>query len=230
MHWAGAIVFGNYWRPQSVWPDWAIFCTLGNHSKPVATIILPKSPTLLANFCKGVKIIHFSSEIIFWQLSLTFGDFYLVTLAPISPKASKKSDLMWSIALFRVTWVTNVQVWILDLQFCGYWRRFLFRWPNVQHPILPRCSIFHTYLGVSFKKTVKRKNEKPLSWAMVHPNGFVLFFKWAIPVLFFFILVFSTVNSKHVHYKISPMTALSIWNSLHPNLLHLCISCTKTSW
>ena len=65
---------------------------------------------------------------------------------------------------------------------------------------------------------------------MVHPNGFVLFFKWAIPVLFFFILVFSTVNSKHVHYKISPMTALSIWNSLHPNLLHLCISCTKTSW
>ena len=27
-----------------------------------------KSPTFLGNFCKGVKIIHFSSEIIFGQL------------------------------------------------------------------------------------------------------------------------------------------------------------------
>ena len=31
----------------------------GNNSKPVATIILPKLPTLLGNFCKGAKIIHF---------------------------------------------------------------------------------------------------------------------------------------------------------------------------
>ena len=31
-------------------------------------------------FCKGVKIIHFSCEIIFGQLLQTFGDFYLVTL------------------------------------------------------------------------------------------------------------------------------------------------------
>ena len=38
----------------AVWPDWAIFCTLGNHSKLVATIILSKSPTLLGNFCKGL--------------------------------------------------------------------------------------------------------------------------------------------------------------------------------
>ena len=42
-----------------------VFCTLGNHSKLVTTNILPKSPTLLANFCIGVKIIHFSSEFIF---------------------------------------------------------------------------------------------------------------------------------------------------------------------
>ena len=32
------------------------------------TINLPKSPTFLANFYKGVKINHFSSEIIFGQL------------------------------------------------------------------------------------------------------------------------------------------------------------------
>ena len=42
--------------------------TLGNHSKLMATIILLKSLTLLGNFCKGVKIIHFSSKFIFWPL------------------------------------------------------------------------------------------------------------------------------------------------------------------
>ena len=53
-----------------------VFLTLGNHSKPLASINLPKSPTLLGNFCKGVKIYHFSSEIIFGQLLKTFGDFF----------------------------------------------------------------------------------------------------------------------------------------------------------
>ena len=56
------------WPLSSVWPDSAIYWTLGNFSKPVATISLPKSPTFLGNFCKGVKISHFSSEIIFGQL------------------------------------------------------------------------------------------------------------------------------------------------------------------
>ena len=41
---------------------------------------LPKSPTFLGNFCKGVKIYHFSSKIIFGQFLLTFGYFFLVTL------------------------------------------------------------------------------------------------------------------------------------------------------
>ena len=53
---------------------------VGYFSKPVATIILPKLPTFLGKFCKGVEIFHFSSEIIFGQLLLTFGDFLLVTL------------------------------------------------------------------------------------------------------------------------------------------------------
>ena len=38
------------------------------------------SSTLLGNFCKGVKIVHFSSEIIFGQLLWTFWRFLLVTL------------------------------------------------------------------------------------------------------------------------------------------------------
>ena len=41
---------------SSVWPDWAIYLTLG---KFLATINLPKYPTFLGNFCKGVKIYHF---------------------------------------------------------------------------------------------------------------------------------------------------------------------------
>ena len=44
------------------------------------TIDLPKSPTFLGNFCKGVKNLSFSSEINFRQLLQTFGDFFLVTL------------------------------------------------------------------------------------------------------------------------------------------------------
>ena len=32
--------------------------------KKNTTIILPQSPPFLGNFCKGVKIIHFSSETI----------------------------------------------------------------------------------------------------------------------------------------------------------------------
>ena len=42
-----------------MWPDWAIYWTLGNFFKPLATINLPQSPTFLGNFCKGVKSIIF---------------------------------------------------------------------------------------------------------------------------------------------------------------------------
>ena len=44
------------------------FCTLGNFLKPLAAFNLPKSPTILGNFCNGVKIYDFSSEIPFRQL------------------------------------------------------------------------------------------------------------------------------------------------------------------
>ena len=52
----------------AVWPYLAIYWTLDNFLKPLTTINLPKSSTFLGNFCKGVKIYHFSSEIIFVQL------------------------------------------------------------------------------------------------------------------------------------------------------------------
>ena len=40
----------------------------GQALKPLATINVSKSPTFLGNFSKGVKIYHFSSEIIIGQL------------------------------------------------------------------------------------------------------------------------------------------------------------------
>ena len=48
-----------------------IYWTLGNFLKPQANINLPKSPTFLGNFCKGVKIYPFSTEIIYGQLLWT---------------------------------------------------------------------------------------------------------------------------------------------------------------
>ena len=52
----------------------------GQLFKSLAIINLPKSSTLLRNFCKVVKIYHFSIEIVFGPLIQTFGDFFLVTL------------------------------------------------------------------------------------------------------------------------------------------------------
>ena len=65
------------YRLSAVWPDWAIYWTLGKFLKALATINLPKSLTFLGNFYNGVKIYHFSREIIFGQLLYTF---FLVTL------------------------------------------------------------------------------------------------------------------------------------------------------
>ena len=66
-----------------VWPDWAIYWTLGNFSKHLATINLPKSPTFLGNFCKGVKLFNFSSEIFYRHLA-TFGTVEVAFVADAS--------------------------------------------------------------------------------------------------------------------------------------------------
>ena len=59
--------FGSF----GAWCSVTRLCDLldfGQILKPLAPINLPKSPTFLGNFCKGVKIYHFYSEIIFGQL------------------------------------------------------------------------------------------------------------------------------------------------------------------
>ena len=72
-HTAGSSSRRRLW---AVWLDWANYFTLGNCLQSVATIFLTKLPTFLGNFFKGVEIFPFSSEIIFWQLWQTFGNFY----------------------------------------------------------------------------------------------------------------------------------------------------------
>ena len=62
-----------------------VFWTLGNFLKPLATTNSPKSPTFLGNFCKGFKIFHFSSQIIFGQhLAIFFWSHCLSVSIPIS--------------------------------------------------------------------------------------------------------------------------------------------------
>ena len=65
------------------------FLHFGQLFQALATINLSKFLTFLGNFCKGIKIQQFSSEIIFGQLLQTFGDFYLVTLDVIQIQGQK---------------------------------------------------------------------------------------------------------------------------------------------
>ena len=60
----------------AVWPDWAIYCTLGYFSKPVARFICPKLLTFSVNFCKGVKISNYSSEIFLGNFYRHLATFY----------------------------------------------------------------------------------------------------------------------------------------------------------
>ena len=73
----------------SVWPDLVIYWTLGNFLKPLATINLPESPTFYGNFCKGVKIYQFSSEIIFWATFIDICQFFLVALTVLGSRSDR---------------------------------------------------------------------------------------------------------------------------------------------
>ena len=116
-----------------MWPDWAIYWTLGNFSKPLATINLPKSPTFIGNFCKGVKIFNFSIEIIFGQLLQKFGNILLVTLMKrlkYDLKMGHSRPLFLYFRLFNTVdskplfniKVANDWIWTVDLR---YWKQLL---------------------------------------------------------------------------------------------------------
>ena len=73
-------ILGDHQYP--VWPDWAIYWTLGNFLYPLAAIDSPKSSTFLGNFCKDVKIYHFSSEIILGNFYCHLATFCWVQCSP----------------------------------------------------------------------------------------------------------------------------------------------------
>ena len=76
----------------AVWPDWVNYCTLGNFSKSMATIILPKLPTLLGNFLKMTKSFMFPVESFLGNFYRHLVTFYWshCTSAKISSKKLRK--------------------------------------------------------------------------------------------------------------------------------------------
>ena len=66
-------------------------------------LIGPNLSHFVGNYCVGVKIYHFSSEIIFGQLLLTLGDFSLVTLLTNSPCRDRKSGHYFNDSLYQVS-------------------------------------------------------------------------------------------------------------------------------
>ena len=117
----------------SAWPDWAILCFLDKHSKPGATIILPKSLKLLGNFCKGVKIIHFYSEIILGNFYRRLAIFIGHT-GPIYDRRSFKRLAVGCWSLVKTSLVTS-----LALRICFRLQPALIR-PNILRWSL-RCEI-----------------------------------------------------------------------------------------
>ena len=115
-----------------MWPDWAIYLNLGNFLKPLATINLPKSSTFLGNFCKGVKIYHFPSKIIFGQLLLIFGDFFLVTLILTELLSfyvrPHFSIFTWVCFLHVHDMYVSFPVWPDLAKFTAPWRKFTSLW------------------------------------------------------------------------------------------------------
>ena len=68
-----------------MWPDWAIYWTLGNFLKPLVTFNLPKSPTFLSNFCKCVKSIIFPVKSFLGNFNRHLAIFFMVSLVENGP-------------------------------------------------------------------------------------------------------------------------------------------------
>ena len=74
------LLLALYWF-HPVWPDWAIYWTLGKFLMPLAKNNLPKSTTFLGNFVKVSKsIIFLVKSNHFWATFIDIWWFFLVAL------------------------------------------------------------------------------------------------------------------------------------------------------
>ena len=84
--------FGNVTWLRPVWPDWAIYCTLGNFLKHLEKLIWPNLPHSKAIF---VKV-----WIWFWATFIDFGIFFLVTLVEADFGRAFRLEQSFSISKF----------------------------------------------------------------------------------------------------------------------------------
>ena len=135
---------GQFWRisintvrprpptPPTVWPDWAIYWTLGNFPKPLATINLPKSPTFSGIFWKGVKIYFFVEKLFLRNFYRHLAIFSSHTGHQQQPQQRRRDDEDVSMSLeHHREWAADI-VERLHLYFAGSTR---WTWENPsRHP------------------------------------------------------------------------------------------------
>ena len=85
---------------QVVWPDSTIYWALGNFSKPVATISLPKSLTFLAFFVKVSKSLIFLVKSFLGNFYRHLATFYWSHCSLESTKARARTVSIFSVQFF----------------------------------------------------------------------------------------------------------------------------------
>ena len=129
---SGGISFIGTYLPTSVTRS-------GDFSDDGQSLICPNLPTFLGNFCKGVKIYHFSSEIIFgnffWHLTICFWShwtwsMFLQIIRLSSVFAWTVQEWMGAIVKERVRGASSVT------RFLRLWATFQSLWQQVICTIL----------------------------------------------------------------------------------------------
>ena len=100
---------------ESVWPNWAIYWTLGNFLKPLAIIHLPKSPTFFGNFCEVVQIYPFFCWNHYWATFIDIWQFFMVTLLWVSNSFSSSFSLQDISNIRRIECTLKWQDWSIAM-------------------------------------------------------------------------------------------------------------------
>ena len=149
--------------PDSVWPDWAYYWTLGNFLKSLATINLTKSPTFKGNFCSPSFFLvksFLGNFIDIWRVflvTLLMSPFHFIFSGP-----SVLLSIFLSLLLFYVVTTTQLLLYYSVLYFL-----FL-------HIFFASCKYFFIFT-FSKKLTFSFSFLLTLSTTWLHKNIFVCF-------------------------------------------------------